>query len=402
MVRIFPSSLSWTRLGANSFRLPSSQETLTPLCLRLFRASHLVHTIPPSPSLLKNKHVQPLLRRTITSSASIVRLMEVAESKKDRKWLEASLQASLELELSTIPPYLCCLWSMKEPLSEVYDLIRSIVLDEMLHVGLAANMLTAIGATPKFNTPQALPKYPSVLPGGVRPELHVHLQGLTKEYIKNILMEIETPEHGPVALHKGFNYPTIGSFYHAILSTFQRLIAENSVSITGERQMTSWVGGGEGLFPIHSIENVARAIEQIRHEGEGTSQSPHTGVPHDPTEYAHYYKLAQVYHGRKLIQVGEQYQYAGDLIDFPEVFPMAKVPPEGYAASREFDILYSRMVDKLNDAWAQGSQSSLDEASGDMFALGDHATRLMSTPIDSTQPELGNLGPSFIYYPKHI
>jgi hypothetical protein len=65
----------------------------------------------------------------------------------------------------------------------VSSMIREILLDEMSHVGLVGNMLSAIGDTPKLCDEQGkerVPKYPCKLPGNVRPGLVVRLTGLTR------------------------------------------------------------------------------------------------------------------------------------------------------------------------------------------------------------------------------
>ncbi|MBE9211043.1 hypothetical protein IQ244_32075 [Nostoc sp. LEGE 06077] len=82
-------------------------------------------------------------------------------------WLKSSLNAAIELELATLPPYLCAWWSIKDLGASAAGLIRSILMEEMLHMGLVANMLTTIGGTPRIST--VLPSYPSPLPGGVIP-----------------------------------------------------------------------------------------------------------------------------------------------------------------------------------------------------------------------------------------
>src|SRR5229473_146281 len=149
------------------------------------------------------------------------------EAQHDLAWLRQSLQAAIELELATIPPYLCGLWSIKAQGGPAYDLIDSVVLEEMLHMGLVCNMLTAIGGTPQIVAGyQERIAYPGPLPGGVRPELTVYLAGLTQDYLKNVFMEIEYPESGPVALALGQIYPTIGALYGAILEAFQALSPE--------------------------------------------------------------------------------------------------------------------------------------------------------------------------------
>ena len=100
--------------------------------------------------------------------------------------------------MATIPPYLCAMWSIKDPADPVRSMIRDIVLEEMSHMGTACNMLTAVGGTPVVNTADVVPTYPGPLPGGVHADLVVSLSGLTKDVVKSTFMEIELPESGPV------------------------------------------------------------------------------------------------------------------------------------------------------------------------------------------------------------
>src|SRR5262245_37343512 len=118
-------------------------------------------------------------------------LMDLPAEQHDIVWLRKSVQAAIQLEFATIPPYLCALWSIKNQSGEVYDRILKIVLQEMLHMGLACNMLTTIGETPSINAGGVVPQYPGPLPRGARPQLKIALQGLTKEVIRDVIMEIE-------------------------------------------------------------------------------------------------------------------------------------------------------------------------------------------------------------------
>ncbi|XVS68241.1 ferritin-like domain-containing protein [Actinosynnema sp. CA-299493] len=47
--------------------------------------------------------------------------------------------------------------------------------DEMSHMALVGNMLSAIGGTPVPAREDVAPRCPGSLPGGVRPELEIHL-----------------------------------------------------------------------------------------------------------------------------------------------------------------------------------------------------------------------------------
>lgn len=109
--------------------------------------------------------------------------------------LHRALQLAIELEHSTIPPYLYALYSL-DPASNksIYQLIFSIVTEEMLHMSLACNVLNAIGGKPVIDRPKFIPQYPGPLPGSVEHDLIVGLSGFTKELVKNTFMVIEEPE----------------------------------------------------------------------------------------------------------------------------------------------------------------------------------------------------------------
>src|SRR5262252_6754093 len=90
--------------------------------------------------------------------------------------VQASLQAAIELEHATIPPYLYALYSLMPGInSAAAGIIESVVTEEMLHLTLAANILNAIGGSPVLDSPAFIPHYPSPLPGSVENELVVGL-----------------------------------------------------------------------------------------------------------------------------------------------------------------------------------------------------------------------------------
>ncbi|MBI4473414.1 MAG: hypothetical protein HY646_12155, partial [Acidobacteria bacterium] len=64
--------------------------------------------------------------------------------------LRRHLQIAIELEAATIPPYLCALYSTPDGQNRhASGIIRSVVVEEMLHIALAANVLNAIGGHPQ-------------------------------------------------------------------------------------------------------------------------------------------------------------------------------------------------------------------------------------------------------------
>jgi hypothetical protein len=294
----------------------------------------------------------------------IPRLMTVPEDLRDVDWLKEALQAAIDLEHATLPVYLCGMWSIIEQSGEVYSAIQRVVLQEMVHMGLACNMLTTIGESPEINTLDAVPKYPGPLPGNVRPQLTVYLASLSKEVLEHVYLQIEYPESGPIAMMRGLAYPTIGAFYDAVLARFQKLSPSD---ITGQNQVESTIGD-DRVFAITDVSDAEKAIELIQVQGEGTSISP-LQEDFDPSELAHYYVFAEILHGHKLIRKDGVWVYEGDPIPFPEVFPMAQVPQGGYPeVSKDFDKLYTTLLNQLHDIW-NGNPRALGAAIGTMFQL---------------------------------
>jgi hypothetical protein len=140
------------------------------------------------------------------------------------------------------------------------------------------------------------------------------------------------------------------------------------------------------IFAINSIDDVRTAIKQIKEQGEGTCQSP-LAVDFGG-KFAHYYKFAEIYYGRELVknQNGQWKYDKNKPILFPEIFPVAQVPLEGYPHLPEaaaFDRAYTNVLRLLHGAWAAGDQKLLDEAINVMPALANPARKLMTMPLDA-------------------
>jgi hypothetical protein len=327
----------------------------------------------------------------VAPQGQIIRLMQVSPDQRGEEWIKTSLQAAIALELSTIPPYLCGLWSIKNSGEEAAQLIRGVVLDEMFHMGLVCNMLSAIGGTPRVVV--AAPTYPGPLPGGVRPQLTVYLSGLTRTYVREVFMEIEMPEH-PLAFARGEGPPTIGAFYDALREVFQQV----RPTISMNNQLSQSGIGRNDLEPIEDLVGVDDSIVLIKEQGEGTSTSP--DAPQAAGEFAHYYKFGEIYHGRELQQVNGQWEFTGDVVPFPDVYPMGVVPAGGWpnldsevqGLLRTFNVDYTALLQDLERAWAEGDKSALSSAISKMFSLRNTVDELMKTPLPGGE---GSYGPEF-------
>lgn len=67
--------------------------------------------------------------------------------------LHSHLQSAVDLEIWTIPYYLTAMYSIKDPSHDAYQLIQSVVYEEMLHAQLASNIANAYGYVPTFQAP---------------------------------------------------------------------------------------------------------------------------------------------------------------------------------------------------------------------------------------------------------
>jgi len=334
---------------------------------------------------------------------AIVQQMAVAPANRGLDWIKTSLQAAIELELSTLPPYLCAMWSIRdssnEPGKGAYTLIDSIVRQEMGHMGLVCNMLTAVGGRPQIAAGYAENvQYPGKLPGGVRQQLTVFLSGLTKPFVHDVLMQIEFPENEIVLLEAlaVHTFPTIGAFYDALSDAFTRVKPD----IDKNKQLSS---PAVGVKPLASLDDVHAAIALIKTQGEGSSTSPADGGPDD--ELAHYYRFAELYIGKKIVKTAGGFAFAGDPVPFPDTITVPPIPTGGFpGVSSEvggllasFDKLFSDMLDDLDTAWKNTNQASLGLAVGKMLQLRGAANNIMMKPLPKAVN--GFYAPTFQYIP---
>ena len=326
--------------------------------------------------------------------------------------LRTALANAIKLEFSTIPPYLTALYSIKEGTNaQIAGIIRGIVIEEMLHLSLAANILNAVEGAPDF--PGSVPKYPGKLPMNIGSEpgkpFIVPLKKLSIDTVKDVFMVIEEPEN-PLVFPEGRtlekiapDYHTIGEFYEAV----SQLIADLGEKIfkgDPSRQVTGWFGKDE-LFPIDNIAAAQRAIHIIVTQGEGTATSPAGG----DGMVAHYYRFEQIVKGKTLdvnASVPEGYSWGPPpiVLDPNGVWPMVDNPPDVTLpagsqvafVSQQCDETFSALVDALQQTF-DGDPKHLDAAIGLMYSLRLQAQNLVSMAIPGGT---GNAGPRFLYDAK--
>lgn len=330
-------------------------------------------------------------------SSTYIQQIEAATKPED---LYPLLQNAIELEHSTIPPYLTAMFSLKPRTNaEERNIIHSIVVEEMMHMTIAANILNALGGQPEINNSHFVPNYPGPLPMGIGEGLVVGLEKYSPDLVKNVFMEIEEPEN---PLHLKFalaaeavDYKTIGQFYMAL----QKKIEELSVdTLPGNpsKQVTF-----DTLFPILTKQDALNAITIIVEQGEGTKTSPLD----QQKEVAHYYRFEELYRGRKLIKdqnAPHGFSFTGDAIPFDPnnvfpIFPNTKTAmlPEGTEERRrmdDFNASYFSLLNGLHRTF-NGEPGFLSNAIGVMFDLKLIAEKLCGTPFPGKEGY--TIGPSF-------
>ena len=326
--------------------------------------------------------------------------------------LRAALQNALALEFSTIPPYLTALYSIR-PIrpgvnAAAAAIIRSVVMEEMLHLSLVGNILNAVGGRPRLAA--TVPHYPGPLPMGIGDQpgqpFIVGLKRLTRDLVRDVFMVIEEPEH-PIefpevrATFLPEEYHTIGEFYAAVASLLTEL---GPTVFTGhaDRQVTGWIGPHE-ITPVRCASSAQDAIRLIVDQGEGTATSPASG----PESLAHYYRFEQIQKGETLTPdpaAGDGYAWGDPVIPLDEdgVWPMVDNPPlvplpAGSDAARlsdQFDGIYTVLVDELQ-ATFDGQPQRLGSAVAQMHALRLQAQRML--PVQLPGRETETIGPRFRY-----
>ncbi len=181
---------------------------------------------------------------------------------------------------------------------------------------------------------------------------------------------------------------TIGQFYQQIMQQI-KLLGQGGNIFTGDpaKQVRSAFPELQRLF-IHDERSALHGLELIVRQGEGSAVSP----LESPGELAHYYKYAEIYHGRALVPnpvpgAEPAWVFMGHAIHFQQagVQPVIVNPaPASYAGFPEiqrlndnFNRAYSDMLRKL-DLVFNGQPDQLGPALLQMQALKTMAQYMMA------------------------
>jgi len=224
---------------------------------------------------------------------------EINIAVNDREELIYLLTEAAQFEHVVMCTYLYAQWSLKKDENEGITAkeksaierwrasIRSVALEEMLHLSLVNNLMAAFGATPHLSRPD----FP-IRQGYFPSDLDFHLAPFNEATMQHFVF-IERPEGIDVKDGAGFvheshyqrvvcsdlltptarDYGSQGHLYHGIAQAIRSLaseLGEDKLFIGhGEAQLSSAEFPLPGLFEISGVETAMKAIEEIVSQGEG-------------------------------------------------------------------------------------------------------------------------------------
>lgn len=322
--------------------------------------------------------------------------------------LLAWLQTALELELATIPPYLIALLSIKLPSNrEPAELIRSVMIEEMLHLALVANVMNAVGGRPRLDR-RAVPHYPLQMnfegQNFSDREFPIDLSAFSPVAI-DTFMKIEQPrrprpdaEFLELKIH--VPAPTIGEFYSRIVVLLDELDKSTTGGIfigDSKRQIMQdyyWSSGGK-IITVHDIATAKQAMELVISQGEGAwmATDPQVTGFGEPMKMGHYFRFSEIFHGRRYLPTDDPQSPptgAPIEVDYSAVYPIKRNPRSSdfapgsrlAALNGSFNMRYTNMLIQLNEALNGAPRTLYTAIIDSMHELTPIAHEMMKIPLE--------------------
>ncbi|CAE7234188.1 unnamed protein product [Rhizoctonia solani] len=200
------------------------------------------------------------------------------------------------LELHTIPIYMFSAYGAKPEASAAARKIIGVVKQEMLHLGLAGNILAAIGGTPTLYGLKSTPEYPCQI---FYDPIDLHLMPPSQDAIESFV-RLEAPTQVPDRPRGNIlpGYPSIGAFYESLTKGIK--IIQDEMEKEGKalfdpqytnRQFTDDDGAypDGGMTQIKTLKDALDAMELIIEQGEGTQVT----TPAAPGEETSHWQIFQ-------------------------------------------------------------------------------------------------------------
>jgi len=348
-------------------------------------------------------------------------IMSTLEQEKNElgRWL----QTAMTLELSTIPLYMTALISIRPGRNRVpANILRSVMMEEMLHLSLAGNLLCAIGGKACFNA-ENVPSFPLTLTFNGKQfkerEFAANLGPFSPDNLQ-IFTQIELPE----GWNEGFAFMaverldvpgyTIGEFYEAIARKLEELCNAygEAAVFTGDVKHQLgldyyWSGGGSPIV-IADLESARRAIQVIVTQGEGTRHGVDDDDRHyfdQPEEVAHFFRFREIQFKRHYQPGDKPHEEPSGLpfeVDYDAVYPIVSNPrsadyahdPVMSELNDRFNRLYSLMLYQIAEALNGAPGAMYTAILNSMHEMTGTALKMVATPV-ANDPQQRHGAPSF-------
>ena len=204
-----------------------------------------------------------------------------------KELVQKHAQVAAAIELYTIPFYTTVMTSIKDENCYAYKILHGILIEEMMHLQLAANLCLALDTTPNFQFPAYGTDIPFLNPGTV---LNAKMGPLNADTL-NTMLAIETPE-GTLGANDPtpngnttptFPYSSIGEMYHALICGIQS-VGASQFSWTTINQQARWIQQGYPQI-ICNISDAKEAVTAIEEQGEGRRMSTTIQKPYKPSYF---------------------------------------------------------------------------------------------------------------------
>ncbi|MGW4898349.1 ferritin-like domain-containing protein [Kitasatospora sp. NPDC004240] len=315
--------------------------------------------------------------------------------------LRRYLQAAMEVEHLTIPVYMTGMYTIRPGTNRsAYYAIRAVLVEEMLHMTLAANLLNAVGGSPRVGT-GFVAEYPARLPFSDESVPRIGLGHFSPEALRTFL-RIERPKAVTPDAADGSGWTSIGQFYTVIREGLEYLIATLGHDAVFPRDRPGhqvgpedfYNSGGE-VFPVDGRNSALEALETITEQGEGVHDSIWNSNARfgEQPELAHYFRFNEIYTGRSYGPDDRpKDQPSGPLIDvsWDDAYPIhgdSKVADYRrfaatsavYEQAVAFNARYAVLLRYLDSAF-NGRPRDMALAVPTMLELRDRAERLYRNP----------------------
>lgn len=295
--------------------------------------------------------------------------------------LREHLQDAIQLEYWTIPYYMSAMYSIKDPTSDAYRLIQSVVYQEMLHVQLACNVANAYGTEIDLEHCFIVPPYEEQKVPHLKFKTEEDPNDPTQSFCPysaeigplddlriNAMCLIEYPKwevhDRPRLCPNVTEYSSIGQFYQAVLFGASRFVDE----IRGNHQQVDIFKNFYRNFPDQTVthsgpmgfQDVTHLVHAITDQGEGERRFD--AIPLEFQNTAHGFNSEED-HFDKFIAIK-------NLTVRPDTYDGHVDPPAGSEGERSQEILLKNFNGFREDMVTLFNGRELKDFGPRMAALG--------------------------------